>query len=335
MNIIVQKYGGSSVENKEKLEKICDNITSYKKKKSDLVVVVSAQGKTTDNLINISKSYLKVNPNKRELDLLLSTGEIQTVALLSMMLNERGFDTIGLTGEQAGIISDSTYGNAKIKCIYKDSLLNYLKEGKIVIVAGFQAIDKLGNITTLGRGGSDLSAVAIASVLNAKKCEIYTDVDGVFSADPKVVKNAKLLKKVSYDEMLEASSLGAKVMHNRAVSLGKKYKLPIIVRNSQKNTHGSIIQEIKIEKESENLEENTPKFITKKDNLSKISIIGNMIMSDQNLATRVFELARANDVYIEMISINELSLSIVISSTKVDEFINILHDELINKKSQN
>lgn len=332
MNIIVQKYGGSSVENKEKLEKICDNIASCKKKKNDLVVVVSAQGKTTDNLINISKSYLNVNPNKRELDLLLSTGEIQTVALLSMMLNEKGFDTIGLTGEQAGIISDSTYGNAKIKCIYKDSLLNYLKEGKIVIVAGFQAIDKLGNITTLGRGGSDLSAVAIASVLNAKKCEIYTDVDGVFSADPKVVKNARLLKKVSYDEMLEASSLGAKVMHNRAVSLGKKYKLPIIVKNSQKNTHGSTIQE----KETESLEENTPKFITKKDNLSKISIVGNMIMSDQNLATRVFELARANDVYIEMISINELSLSIVINSTKVDEFINILHDELIiNKKSQN
>ena len=194
MNIIVQKYGGSSVENKEKLETICNKIISYKNKNFKLVIVVSAMGKTTDGLIQKAKEFSN-SPTKRELDLLLTTGEIQTVALLSMMLNERGYKSIGLTGEQAGIISDSAYGNATIKSIYTNNILHYLNDDYIVIVAGFQAVDRFGNITTLGRGGSDLSAVAIASALNAKRCEIYSDIDGVFSADPKIITRAKLLKK--------------------------------------------------------------------------------------------------------------------------------------------
>ena len=234
MKIVVQKYGGSSVADKEKLEKICENIISYANKDIKLVIVVSAQGKTTDNLMSKANEYSK-NPVKRELDLLLTTGEIQTVALLSLMLNEKGYKAIGLTGEQAGILSDSTYGNATIKTIYIGNILNHLNEGKIVIVAGFQAVDKFGNITTLGRGGSDLSAVAIASALKANKCEIYSDIDGIFSADPRIIPKAKLLKKISYNEMLEAASAGAKVLHNRSVNIGKKHDIPIHVKNSQAN----------------------------------------------------------------------------------------------------
>lgn len=167
-----------------------------------MVIVVSAMGKETDHLIQKAKNYSK-EPSKRELDLLLSTGELQTVALLSMMLNERGHKCVGLTGAQAGILSDSTYGNATIKSVYTNNILNYLNEDYIVVVAGFQASDRFGNVTTLGRGGSDLSAVAIASALNAKKCEIYSDIDGVFSADPKIITRAKLLKKYHITKCLK------------------------------------------------------------------------------------------------------------------------------------
>ena len=240
MNIIVQKYGGTSVESKEKMEKICENIISYKLKNSKLVVVVSAQGKTTDELLKKAGDYTTIQ-SKRELDLLLSTGEIQSASLLSMMLNEKGFESVALTGQQAGILSDSTYGSANIKDIYKENIMKYLNNDVIVIVAGFQASDKLGNITTLGRGGSDLSAVAIACALKAKKCEIYSDIDGIYSADPRIITKAKLLKNISYDEMLEAATAGAKVLHNRSVNIGKKNNVPITVKNSQKDTEGSTV----------------------------------------------------------------------------------------------
>ena len=268
MDIIVQKYGGTSVEDKEKLEKICDRVISYKNKGINLVVVVSAMGKTTDKLILKAKEFSS-SPTKRELDLLLTTGEIQTVALLSMMLNEKGYKTLGLTGQQAGIISDSTYGNAAIKSVYTENILNHINNDCIVIVAGFQAVDRFGNITTLGRGGSDLSAVALASALNAKKCEIYSDIDGVFSADPKIIPRAKLLKKISYNEMLEAASAGAKVLHNRSVHMGKKNNMPIFVKNALTNSRGTIVNE----NPKEDFENYKVKFITKKDNISKISII--------------------------------------------------------------
>lgn len=328
MNIIVQKYGGTSVANKEKLEKICDNIILYKKKKNSIVVVVSAQGNSTDRLIKLANEYCK-NPNSRDLDFLLTTGEMQTVALLSMMLKERGFDSIGLTGEQAGIISDSTYGSAKIQMIYQNNILNYLKEDKIVVVAGFQAVDKLGNITTLGRGGSDLSAVAIAAALKAKKCEIYTDVDGVFSADPRVISGAKLLKNITYNEMLEAASQGAKVMHNRAVNTGKKYRIPIVVKNAQTEANGSIIQEcLSALNENEKIENNKMKFITKKDNMTKISLIGNMMMSNRDIVCTIFDLAKKLDIFIEMISFSELSINIAVESKNADEFMKLLHEGL-------
>lgn len=339
MNIIVQKYGGTSVESKEKLETICKKIISYKNKKVSLVVVVSAMGKTTDFLISKAKEFSK-NPTKRELDLLLMTGELQTVALLSMMLNEKGYKTVGLTGEQAGIVSDSTYGNAKIKSIYTNNILNYIADDYIVVVAGFQAVDKFGNITTLGRGGSDLSAVALASALNAKCCEIYSDIDGVFSADPKVISKAKLLKKISYNEMLEAASAGAKVLHNRSVHMGKKNNMPIYVKNSQNNKKGTIIQKTDnkdrfiLEKTSD-FENYQVKFITKKDDISKISIIGDMVMTNKDTVHKIFDLASREQVTIYMITFSELSLNLVVDSTIADDFMKKLHYELIEKESNN
>lgn len=176
MNIIVQKYGGTSVANKEKLELVINKIASALEEENKVVVVVSAQGKTTDSLINKANEYCEKTYSK-EMDLLLSTGEIQTVALLTMMLKNKGYDAIGLTGSQAGIITDSNFSNAKIKMIMGENISKHLESGKIVIVAGFQGVDKFGNITTLGRGGSDLSAVAIAASLKAERCEIYTDVE--------------------------------------------------------------------------------------------------------------------------------------------------------------
>lgn len=326
MSIVVQKYGGTSVENKQKLEKICENILSYTSKGIKVVVVVSAQGKETDELIEQANMYSK-NPDKKSLDMLLSIGEIKTVALLTMMLNERGNKAIGLTGGQAGIISDSTYGNANIKTIYPDNILNHLNNGKIVIVAGFQAVDKMGNITTLGRGGSDLSAVAIASKIKANRCEIYSDIDGIYSADPRIIKKAKLLKNISYNEMLEAASAGAKVLHNRSVNVGKENSIPIIVKNALKQTRGSVVKEIL----NTDIEDYSVKFITRKDDIAKISIIGNMIMSNKEAIEKIFNIAHEENVNIYMISFSELAINVIVDKDKSLKFMEILHKELIEK----
>ncbi len=334
MNIIVQKYGGTSVENKEKLEKICENIITYKSNNYKLVVVVSAQGKTTDELIKKANEYVTF-PNKRDLDLLLSTGELQTASLLSMMLNEKGYSSISLTGEQAGILSDSTYGNATIRTIYKNNILQHLNEDKIVVVAGFQAVDKLGNITTLGRGGSDLSAVAIACALKAKKCEIYSDIDGIYSADPRIITKAKLLKNISYNEMLEAATAGAKVLHNRSVNVGKKNKIPIVVKNAQKDTQGSVVDDIYLDKiidinnENNDFEDYSVKFITKKDDISKICIVGDMVMSNKDAIIKIFNTASKENITIYMISFSEMAINIIVDKDKAVSFMKNLHKELI------
>lgn len=332
MDIIVQKYGGTSVENKTKLEIVCNRIIQSIQKGKKLVVVVSAQGKTTNKLIDTAYEYSK-KPSKRDLDLLLTTGELQTVALLSMMLNEKGYPSIGLTGEQAGIITDSNYGNAKIKTIYSENILKYLNENLIVIVAGFQGIDKFGNITTLGRGGSDLSAVALASSLKAKKCEIFTDVDGIYTADPRIIKKSKLLKHISYDEMLEAATAGAKVLHNRSVNVAKKHKLKIYVKNSASNNSGSIVN-FKFEKESssKNLEANLVKFLTKNDNVSKITIIGDMLITEKDVAFNIFDVAKEQNIEIYMISFSELSVNLVVDTSKAEDFMKELHKRLIEKE---
>lgn len=334
MNIIVQKYGGTSVESKEKMEKICENIISYKLKNSKLVVVVSAQGKTTDELLKKAGDYTTIQ-SKRELDLLLSTGEIQSASLLSMMLNEKGFESVALTGQQAGILSDSTYGSANIKDIYKENIMKYLNNDVIVVVAGFQASDKLGNITTLGRGGSDLSAVAIACALKAKKCEIYSDIDGIYSADPRIITKAKLLKNISYDEMLEAATAGAKVLHNRSVNIGKKNNVPITVKNSQKDTEGSTVKEmlkddILVQSNKPNdFEDFSVKFITKKDDISKICIVGDMVMSNKEVVIKIFNVASKENTQIYMISFSEMAINIIIDKDKSISFMKALHKELI------
>ena len=334
MNIIVQKYGGTSVESKEKMEKIFENIISYKLKNSKLVVVVSAQGKTTDELLKKAGDYTTIQ-SKRELDLLLSTGEIQSASLLSMMLNEKGFESVALTGQQAGILSDSTYGSANIKDIYKENIMKYLNNDVIVVVAGFQASDKLGNITTLGRGGSDLSAVAIACALKAKKCEIYSDIDGIYSADPRIITKAKLLKNISYDEMLEAATAGAKVLHNRSVNIGKKNNVPITVKNSQKDTEGSTVKEmlkddILVQSNKPNdFEDFSVKFITKKDDISKICIVGDMVMSNKEVVIKIFNVASKENTQIYMISFSEMAINIIVDKDKSISFMKALHKELI------
>lgn len=238
-----------------------------------------------------------------------------------------------LHGQQAGIVSDSTYGSATIKSIYTENILKHLNDSKIVIVAGFQAVDKFGNITTLGRGGSDLSAVAIASALKAKKCEIYSDIDGIYSADPKVISSAKLLKKISYSEMLEAASAGAKVLHNRSVNIGKKHNIPIFVKNSQTQAIGSVVEEISAKKEQENnFEDYKIKFLTKKDDISKICIIGDMMMSNKEAIIQIFDVAYKENVTIYMISFSELAINIVVNKDISTSFMEKLHMKLIENK---
>ena len=224
MSLIVQKFGGSSVANVEKLKNVAKIITNAKKEGNDVVVVVSAQGDTTDELIEKAKE-INENPSKREMDVLLSVGEQITISLLSMLIEKMGFLVVSLTGWQAGFKTNSEHTNAKIIKIDTTRLKSELEMNKIVIVAGFQGVDTQFNITTLGRGGSDTSAVAIAASLNADLCKIYTDVDGVYTADPNLVENAVKLKEISYDEMLELATLGAQVLHNRSVEMAKRYNV--------------------------------------------------------------------------------------------------------------
>ena len=327
MSIVVQKYGGSSVENKEKLETICNRIIQEKENNNDIVVIVSAQGKTTNFLIEKAKEYTSNNSKieKKDLDFLLSTGEMQTASLLSLMLNSKGYSSVCLTGAQAGIITDSNFGNAKIIDVVSENILSHLKDNKIVIITGFQGMDRLGNITTLGRGGSDLSAVAIACALNSQKCEIFSDIDGIFSADPKVISNSKLLDEISYDEMLEASSAGAKVLHNRSVNLAKEYDLQINSKCSFTDSNGSKVQ--KRVKEDFDIH-----FITKKDDISKICIVGPMMLSNREAISKIFKIASEENIEIYMISFSELAINIVVDTSKSKFFMQKLHETLIEKE---
>ncbi len=329
MNIIVQKYGGTSVENLERIEKISDKIISQKKNGSDLVIVVSAQGKTTNNLIEKANKYSKFSEqisSKKDLDFLLATGEMQTAALLSLYLNSKGYKATCLMGFQAGILTNSNFSNAKILDIDNRNIIQLLNEDYIVIVTGFQGMDKFGNITTLGRGGSDLSAVAIASSLGAKKCEIYSDVDGIYTSDPRIVENAKLLNSISYDEMLEASSSGAKVLHNRSVNMAKEYNIPIISKSSFSNSLGSEVK-------NEIYENSTVHIITKKDNVTKICIVGSMMLSNIETISKIYSLANSHNIQIYMITFSELAINLIVDSNIAEEFMKILHEELIEKNT--
>lgn len=243
MAIIVQKYGGSSVADPEKIKRVALRVVNTYKNGNKLVVVVSAMGKTTDNLIELAKQ-IHISPPTREMDLLLSTGEIASAALLCMAIENLGYEAEGLPGFLAGIRTDSTHTKARIRTIDARRILEELKNGKIVVVAGFQGISPEENITTLGRGGSDLTAIAIAGAIKAEKCEIYTDVPGVFTADPNIVPEAKIIPLISYREMLEMASAGAKVMQSRAVEFAQKYHIPFVVKSTFNDNGGTMVTEV-------------------------------------------------------------------------------------------
>jgi aspartate kinase len=240
MAIIVQKYGGSSVADAEKIKNVARRVIRAKDSGNNVVVVVSAMGKTTDNLISLAKQIYD-QPDEREMDLLLATGEVVSCALMALAIKSMGYQAISLTGPQAGIRTDSSHSRARITRITPNRIKRELKDGKIVVVAGFQGINPDLDVTTLGRGGSDTTAVALAISLNAKQCDIFTDVDGVYTADPRIVPAARKLKEIGYEEMLEMASVGAKVMHNRAVELGWIYQMPILVASSFNDNTGTLI----------------------------------------------------------------------------------------------
>jgi len=241
MALIVQKYGGSSAADAEKIKGIAQRLAAAKQKGDQIVVVISAMGDTTDKLISLAHQ-ITPQPDERELDVLLSTGEIVSSTLLAMAVKSLGYEAISLSGSQAGIQTDTTYRQARIRAITPQRILRELEKGNIVIVAGFQGITDQMDITTLGRGGSDTTAVALAASLGAEICHIYTDVEGVYTADPRLVPQAHKLKEVDYEEMMELASYGAKVMHPRAIEIGKLYNIPILVASSFTNSPGTVIR---------------------------------------------------------------------------------------------
>ena len=295
MGIIVQKFGGSSVANIERLNQVAGHIIEEKEKGNKVVVVVSAQGKTTDKLI-AEEAEISKNPDRREHDVLVSTGEQITIAKLAMLLIEKGYKAASLTGWQVPIITNSEFSNARIRYIHNDTILEYLNSDNIAIVAGFQGVDESGNITTFGRGGSDTTAVALAASLKAERCDIFTDVDGVYSTDPRLVSDVKKLKTISYDEMLELSSMGAKVLHNRCVEIGKKYGVPIYVKSTfEKNSIGTLVS-------NNNLENLVISGVAKDSYISKITILGL-----ENKIGKTFELFKT-------LSDNLINVDIIVQS---------------------
>lgn len=319
--IIVLKFGGSSVANNDKLELVANKVIEFYNKNYKVIVVLSAQGKTTDKLIEEAKE-LSDNIPKRELDTLLSSGEQISIAKLAILLNNKGYKAVSLTGWQAGIYTNNTNQNATIERINTSRIIKELNNNKIVIVAGFQGINKQLDITTLGRGGSDTTAVAVAAALKAKKCYIFSDVDGIYTADPYKVIDAKKIPNISYDEMLEISSEGAKVLHNRCVEIGENFKIPIITKSTFNNKTGSII--------SNKIEDNKIKGIIKKE-VSRISIVGNGIIRNIELIKKILTLIEKEKLDMLNFEITESKISITFKDTIEDQIINIFHNVIFNK----
>ena len=241
MSIIVQKYGGSSVSDVSNIANVAERICKSKDKGFNIVVVVSAMGNSTDQLVELARSITD-SPDPRELDALLATGEVVSCSLLAITLKHLGYDTVSLTGYQVGVHTDDIYGNARINLIDQDRIRKELSNGRIVVIAGFQGITDDLNTTTLGRGGSDTTAVALAAALNADRCEVYTDVDGIYTADPRIVSRARKIREIGYEDMLELASIGAK-MHPRSIELGAVYHVPIYVASSFNNVTGTLIHD--------------------------------------------------------------------------------------------
>ncbi|MGZ3589671.1 MAG: aspartate kinase, partial [Thermodesulfobacteriota bacterium] len=267
MALVVQKYGGTSVGDVERIRNVARRVLNTKKQGHEVVVVVSAMAGETDKLIRLAKQVTS-NPDERETDVLISTGEQVSIALLAIALKDMGEDAKSYLGFQIKIATDSAFGKARITGIESEKMLQDLKNGRIVVVAGFQGVDESENITTLGRGGSDTTAVAIAAAVKADVCEIYTDVDGVYTTDPNICPRARKLQKISYDEMLEMASLGAKVLQIRSVEFAKKYDVPIHVRSSFNDNPGTIVC-----KEDEEMEKVVVSGVTYNKNEAKIEVM--------------------------------------------------------------
>ena len=297
MGLIVQKFGGTSVGSAEKILNVAACVREETERGNNVVVVVSAMGKSTDQLVSLAKE-ISAQPNKREMDMLLSTGEQVTISLLSMALNQQGLDAVSFTGWQAGIVTEPVHGNARISKINTEAIQTQLSAGKVVIVAGFQGITEDGEITTLGRGGSDTTAVALAAALKADKCDIYTDVTGVFTTDPRYVKAARKLLSVSYDEMLELANLGAGVLHPRAVEFAKNYQVQLEVRSSMEKEEGTVVEG------EATMEQNlVVRGVAFEDEITRVTVLG-LTNSLTSLSTIFTTLAQ-----------NHLNVDIIIQST--------------------
>lgn len=326
MDTIVMKFGGSSVANNDRLKLVAQKIIDMYNKENNIVVILSAQGKTTDKLINEASTIIEENKNFgikdpslnpeifREMDMLLSSGEQISISKLSMLLNNMGYKAISLTGWQAGILTDNTNQNAIIKNIDTTRILQELEKRKIVIIAGFQGYNENLDITTLGRGGSDTSAIAIAAALDAKECYIFSDVDGIYTTDPNKIPEAKKIPALSYNEMMEISSEGAKVLHNRCAEIGDKFKIPIITKSTFNNKAGTIITDI--------IEENTIKSIVKKD-ISRVSIVGNGIIRNYSFIKEVLDIIQKNKLELLEFNVSESKISI--------DFKNVINDNILSE----
>ncbi|MFZ3064545.1 MAG: aspartate kinase [Nitrospirota bacterium] len=291
--LIVQKYGGTSMGSIERIKNVARRVAAAKDAGDDVVVVVSAMSGETDRLIKLANG-ISSSPDDRELDMLVSTGERVSIALLAMALIDMGYKARSFTGRQVGIITDSAHTKARIEKITAERIKEALEEGIIPIVAGFQGIDEKSDVTTLGRGGSDTTAVALAAALKADMCDIYTDVDGVYTSDPNIVPNARKLNKISYEEMLEMASLGAKVLHSRSVEFAAKYNVPLRVLSSFTNNSGTLVT-----KEDKDMEQEAVSGVTYDKNASKISLIG--VPDKPGIAGRIFGAISDANIIVDMI----------------------------------
>ncbi|MCG2728923.1 MAG: aspartate kinase [Acetobacterium sp.] len=311
-DLIVQKYGGSSVANVERIKRVAGRIIETKEKGKKVVVVVSAMGDTTDDLIELAQK-INEHPPSREMDMLLATGEQVSISLLAMAIQSMGHDVVSLTGAQCGIVTSNVHKRARINDIHTHRIEKELAAGKIVIVAGFQGINENKDITTLGRGGSDTSAVALAASLEAELCEIYTDVDGVYTADPRIVEDASKIEEISYEEVLEMASTGAKVLHPRSVEMAEKFKVPLVVRSSYNYNEGTIIKEDVI------MEKVLVRGVSLDENIAKISIFE--VPDQPGIAFRLFSALAKSNIHVDMIvqNVNRTAVNDISFTIDVDE----------------
>ena len=335
--LIVKKFGGTSVGNSERIKNVANRIAKEYQKGNDVVVVLSAMGKMTDVLIEQAKE-LNENPPKREMDMLYTIGEQQSVALMAMALDAIGIPAVSLNAFQVAMHTTRVYGNARLKKIDTERIRHELEAKKVVVVTGFQGINKYDDYTTLGRGGSDTTAVALAAALHADACEIYTDVDGVYTADPRIVKNARKLDEITYDEMLDLATLGAGVLHNRSVEMAKKYGVPLVVRSSLNESEGTVLREVT------NVERMLISGVALDKNVARISVIG--LKDEPGIAFKLFNvLAKANinvDVILQSIGRDGTKdITFTVSRDEADSAVMAIHankeritlqDITVNKK---